>query len=59
MLRVKRLAAPIDITAAGTSAPMAMAAKATPSNHDGKYFRKRSGTASLGEAGWIPAASAM
>jgi hypothetical protein len=59
MLRVKRLATAIDITAAGTSAPMAMAANATPVNHDGKNFRNRSGTASLGLAGWMPAAMAM
>ena len=36
MLRVKVLAAAIDMIAAGTRAPMAMAAKATPANHDGK-----------------------
>ena len=35
MLRVKVLAAAMDMIAAGTSAPMAMAAKATPANHDG------------------------
>src|SRR5919199_1669480 len=38
MLRVNRLAAAIDITAAGTSAPMAIAANAKPSNQLGKYF---------------------
>src|SRR6476659_7832338 len=35
MLRVKVLAAAMDMIAAGTSAPMAMAAKATPANHEG------------------------
>src|SRR6476661_10759815 len=35
MLRVNVFAAAIDMIAAGTSAPMAMAAKATPANHDG------------------------
>jgi hypothetical protein len=34
MLRVKVLAAAIDLMAAGTSAPMAVAAKATPANHE-------------------------
>jgi len=58
-LRVKRLAAAIDITAAGTSAPIAIAANATPVNHDGKKCRKRSGTASFGLAGCSPAAIAM
>ena len=36
MLRVNRFAAAIDMTAAGTSAPIAIAANANPSNHDGK-----------------------
>ena len=36
MLRVKRFAAAIDMIAAGTSAPIATAAKATPANQDGK-----------------------
>jgi len=58
-LRVKRLAAAIDITAAGTSAPIAMAANATPWNHGGKNFRNRSGTASLGLAGLIAAATVI
>src|SRR3954462_2924884 len=47
MFLVNRFAEAIDITAAGTSAPIAMAAKAKPSNHDGKYFRNRSGTANV------------
>jgi hypothetical protein len=44
-LRVKRFAAAIDITAAGTSAPIAIAAKATGVNHAGNMFTNRSGTA--------------
>ena len=44
-LRVKRFAAAMDITAAGTSAPIAMAANATPVNHDGNCWIRRSGTA--------------
>src|SRR5580765_680339 len=35
MLRVKVFAAAMDMMAAGTSAPMATAANATPVNHDG------------------------
>src|SRR5919112_3490304 len=58
-LRVNRLAAAIDITAAGTSAPIAIAPKATPTNHDGNTLRKRSGTAKLGFSGVIPRAIAM
>jgi hypothetical protein len=58
-LRVNRLAAAIDMTAAGTSAPMAIAANATPTNHDGKKCRNRSGTAKLGLDGVMPAAIAM
>ena len=48
-LRVKRLAAAIDMTAAGTRAPMAIAAKATPTNHDGKTLRNRSGTPAMSD----------
>ena len=47
MLRVNRLAAAIDMIADGTSAPMPMAAKAKPTNHDGKWCRKSAGTAKL------------
>jgi hypothetical protein len=39
------LAQAIDMIAAGTSAPMAMAAKATPTNHDGNEARNSAGTA--------------
>src|SRR5471030_701995 len=46
-LRVNRLAAPIDITAAGTSAPMAMAANAKPLNQAGNSALNSAGTTSL------------
>src|SRR3954454_18527690 len=59
MLRVKRWAAAIDITAAGTSAPTAIAANATPTNHDGKTLRNRSGTAKFGLVTEMPRAMAM
>src|SRR5919112_2505445 len=51
MLRVNRLAAAIDMTAAGTSAPMAMAPNAMPTNQDGKTLRNRSGTAKFALVG--------
>src|SRR5580700_2729406 len=47
MLRVKRLALAIDMIAAGTSAPMAIAAKAMPTNQDGNILRNSAGTAKL------------
>ena len=47
MLRVKMFAVAIDMIAAGTSAPMAMAAKATPTNQAGKAFSNSAGTAKL------------
>ena len=47
MLRVKVLAVAIDMIAAGTSAPMAIAANATPTNQDGKIARNSAGTAKL------------
>src|ERR1035437_1382414 len=62
MLRLNRLAAAIDITAAGTSAPTAMAAKATPVNQLGNIFWKRSAMALLlpnAAVGLMPAAMAM
>src|SRR6476469_3346452 len=46
MVRVKVLAAAIDMIAAGTSAPIAMAAKATPANHDGNMSSKSCGMTS-------------
>src|ERR1700694_923211 len=44
MLRVNRLAAAIDMIEAGTSAPMAIAAKAKPTNQDGNICTNRPGT---------------
>ena len=44
MLRVNRFAAAIDMIAAGTSAPMAMAAKAMPANQLGNIWSNSSGT---------------
>ena len=52
MLRVDRLAAAIDMIAAGTSAPMTMAEKAMPSNQGGNIFWNSSGTASWVLAPW-------
>src|SRR5476649_1193335 len=62
MLRLKRLAAAIDMIAAGTRAPTAMAAKATPVNQLGNIFWKRSAMALLlpnALLGLMPAAMAM
>src|SRR5215207_830102 len=64
MFRVKVLAAAIDMIAAGTRAPMAMAAKATPANHDGKESSNSCGMTSCGlglpsrPIGLVPAAIA-
>src|SRR6476659_8096373 len=64
MLRVKVLAAAIDMIAAGTSAPIAIAAKATPANHEGKKSSNSCGTTSCGfglpsrPIGLVPAAMA-
>ena len=64
MLRVKRFAAAIDMIAAGTSAPMAMAANATPANHAGNMSSNSCGMTSWALAspsrpiGWVPAAMA-
>ncbi len=44
MLRVNRLAAAIDISADGTSAPMKMVANATPANQCGNTCSNRFGT---------------
>src|SRR5215212_6696243 len=46
MLRVKRLAAAIDMIAAGTSAPIATAANAIPANQLEKLSSKNCGTTS-------------
>src|SRR6184192_2387555 len=44
MLRVHRLAAAIDMIAAGTRAPMPIAANAMPANHDENWLSNSSGT---------------
>ena len=61
MLRAKRLAAAIDMIAAGTRAPIAIAEKATPANQSGNSCAKRTGTIVFGSSpiGWTPAAIAM
>src|SRR6185436_2207237 len=51
MLRVHRFAAAIDMIAAGTNAPIAIAANATPANQSGNSFSKSCGTASCGFGG--------
>ena len=58
MLRVHRLAAAIDMMAAGTSAPMAIAAKATPANHGLNSCSNSCGMASWGLSTLTPAAIA-
>ena len=62
MFRVNKFAAAIDITAAGTSAPMAIAAKANPANQLGNCWLMSAGTAPLapkGARGFTFAAMAM
>ena len=59
IFRVKRLAAPIDMMAAGTSAPIAIAAKLNPMNQAGKILMNRVGTTAVGLSSLIPAAMAM
>ena len=64
MLRVKVLAAAIDMIAAGTSAPMATAANATPANQAGKESSNSCGITSCAfglpssPIGLVPAAIA-
>src|SRR4051812_46981073 len=64
MFRVKVLAAAIDIMAAGTRAPMAMAANATPANQLGKESSNSCGMTSCAfglpsrPIGFVPAAIA-
>ena len=48
-MRVNRFAAPMLMTAAGTSAPIAIAAKAKPANHSGNSVLNSIGTASFGD----------
>ena len=47
------------MTAAGTSAPIAMAAKANPANQPENSALNSAGTTSFGVAGLMPAAQAM
>ena len=47
MLRVNRLAAAIDMIAAGTRAPMPTAANAMPANQSGNSLSNSSGTTVL------------
>ena len=58
-MRVNKFAAPIDMIAAGTSALIAMAAAAKPTNHDGNSVRNSVGTTSDGDFTCTPAAIAM
>ena len=64
MLRVNVFAAAIDMIAAGTSAPIATAAKATPANQLGKESSNSCGMTSCGlglpstPTGLVPAAMA-
>lgn len=59
MLRVNRFAAAIDMIAAGTSAPMPIAANATPANQSGNMFSNSCGMASWPLSTLTPAATAM
>src|SRR5205823_481464 len=56
--RVNRFEAAMDMIAAGTSAPIATAARQNPANHSGNIFRNSSGTAVFGSFVTTPAASA-
>src|SRR3954449_6285016 len=58
MLRVHRFAAAIDMIAAGTSAPMTIAANATPANHGENSFSNSWGTDCWGLSTLTPAAIA-
>jgi len=58
-LRVNRFAAPIDMIAAGTSALIAMAAAAKPTNHDGNSAPNKAGTTSDADFTRTPAAIAI
>ncbi len=55
MLRVNRFAAAIDMIAAGTSAPMPIAANATPANQRGNICWNSSGTTVLPSAAGLRA----
>ena len=56
IFRVKVLAAPIDMMAAGTRAPIAIAANVKPANQDGNIFKNSCGTTSCGLLTTMPAA---
>ena len=58
-MRVNRLAAPMLITAAGTSAPIAIAENAKPANQDGNSVLNNMGTTSFGVATLMWAAWAI
>src|ERR1700753_2584289 len=58
-LRVNRFAVAMDMMAAGTRAPMPMAARQKPANHSGNMRRKSSGTTAEVSFDWMPAASAI
>src|SRR6201991_2197326 len=58
MLRVHRFAAAIDMIAAGTSAPMTIAANATPANHGLNWSSNSCGTDCCGFVTFTPAAIA-
>src|SRR3954452_4176369 len=58
MLRVHRFAAAIDMMAAGTSAPMAMAGNASPANQLGNSFSNSAGTDCWALVTLMPAAMA-
>src|SRR6478609_10125572 len=58
MLRVHRFAAAIDMIAAGTRAPIAIAARPTPANQPGNSFSKSCGTDCCGLSTLTPAAIA-
>src|SRR4051812_624447 len=58
MLRVHKFAAAIDMIAAGTRAPITIAAYATPANHGGNSFSNSWGTDCCGVATFTPAATA-
>ena len=61
MLRVKVFAAAMDMIAAGTSAPIPMAAKEIPANQGGNCWFSSAGTMVLPSllTGLVPAAIAM
>ncbi len=59
MLRVNKLAAPIDMIAAGTSAPIAIAAKRSRRTSPERSVENRAGTTSVADGDMTPAAIAI